>query len=189
MDEEAFDDLCDDGSDPGYGFGSYEDTSHDCHILSGWMAGATSCPLWTELVGMCQTNEERSFLLEYHRFVKDRQFPALIPQVRIGIAERRRPDFVAFVPTTYWKYQKFAIELDAKHPTTAVQKESDKARNKELMEAGYEVLSLKANPGFRDVQRLVEKFEQYITWAERAFDNLALELESEAIEEKSIAPF
>ena len=26
------------------------------------------------------------------------QFPMLLPQPRIGIAERRRPDFVAFVP-------------------------------------------------------------------------------------------
>jgi DNA-directed RNA polymerase subunit RPC12/RpoP len=91
MGETVFTDIC---TDPEEAY----DESWDCHLVGGWTSGQTECPLWRNISNLCQTETEEKFLHQYLRFVKDRQFPMLIPQVSIGIAERRRPDFVAFVP-------------------------------------------------------------------------------------------
>jgi hypothetical protein len=69
----------------------------DCHLASGWTNGQSSCPLWENIAKLCQSESERRFLHQYLGFTKHRQFPMLLPQPGIGIGERRRPDFVAFV--------------------------------------------------------------------------------------------
>jgi hypothetical protein len=35
----------------------------------------------------------------------------LLPQARLGMGERRRPDFVVFIPVHFWNYKKLAIQL------------------------------------------------------------------------------
>src|SRR5439155_6424800 len=79
-----------------------------CHILAGWTKGQQTCLLWEEVATLCQTETERKFLYQYMGLVKSRNFPMLIPQARIGIAERRRPDFVLFVPLQHLKYRRYA---------------------------------------------------------------------------------
>ena len=83
----------------------------------------------------------------------------LIPQVRIGIAERRRPDFALFVPLQRWKYKWYAIQLDAAH--SEAKAEADKLRDTEISMHGYEVIRFKSeNQGYlEDVKRLVEMIE------------------------------
>jgi very-short-patch-repair endonuclease len=97
-------------------------------MLAGFSAGEISCPLWESIGKLCQTDQERKFLHWYLRYVKDRQFPMILPQVRIGIAERKRADFVAFVPLQYWRYKAVAIELDGAHTDEHLPK--DQARDK-----------------------------------------------------------
>src|SRR5713226_4901344 len=111
-----------------------------CHIVAGWTAGADTCPLWEKICSLCQTDSEKQFLRWYFGLARDRNFPALIPQARIGIAERRRPDYVLFVPLTYWTYKWYAIQLDAGHRGTESQ---DELRDAEISMHGYEVVSLK----------------------------------------------
>ena len=76
----------------------------ECHIAGGWTNGQATCPLWSRIATLCQTDSERRFLHMYLKLVKHRQFPMILPQPAIGIADRRRPDFVAFVPLQYWHY-------------------------------------------------------------------------------------
>jgi hypothetical protein len=130
----------------------------NCSILTGWSTGKTTCPTWAKLCALCQTPTEQRFLQDYIRYVKDRQFPMLLPQVRVGIAERRRPDFVVFIPVHYWNYKQLAIQLDGSHSPNA---DDDKARDEYVAEYGYETMSLR--PGavgyLREVQRLVEHID------------------------------
>jgi hypothetical protein len=135
-----------------------EDT--DCHLVPGWSTGQATCPLWERVAALCQTDHEQRFLHHYLRFVKDRQFPMLIPQPRIGIAERRRPDFVLFVPLQHWNYQWLAVELDGAHGND--QQDRDAARDTELLAHGYEVFSVRpAEKGYlEEVRRLVERIEE-----------------------------
>ena len=130
FDEVVFSDICSNPDDE-----DINSPSWNCRILAGWSAGQTTCSLWEHVKALCQNDPERSFLQTYLRYVKDRQFPMLIPQVRVGIAERRRPDFVAFVPLQYWCFKWVAIELDGAHGEE--QQESDVARNKYLEEQNY----------------------------------------------------
>lgn len=147
----------------------------NCHILGGWAAGQASCPLWETLGPLSQTDVERKFLHIYLRYVKDRQFPMLLPQVRVGIAERRRADFIAFVPLQFWKFKWVAIELDGAHPESKFP--DDQARDKYYEEHKYEVLSLRpgAKGYFEEVRSLVEKFEIWMNLAETDASDLAVE--------------
>ncbi|HZC35134.1 MAG TPA: DUF559 domain-containing protein [Chthoniobacterales bacterium] len=65
----------------------------------------------------------------------------LLPQTWIGIAERRRPDFVAFVPLQHWNYKWIAIQLDGAHSEDNEQ--ADQKRDAYLIEQGYEVQSIR----------------------------------------------
>jgi hypothetical protein len=97
------------------------------------------------------------------------------PQARIGIAERRRPDFVLFAPKQALKYQWYAIELDGSHT------ESDDERNLELEWSGYRVLSYRPNfqPGgkgyYQEVQRLLEKIHTDMTEVDRDPNTVAVD--------------
>ena len=141
-----------------------DETEHECHMLAGFSIGQMTCALWEEVVAkLCQTDSERRFLRWYLELVKDRQFPMLIPQARVGIAERRRPDFVAFVPVHYWMYKRYAIQLDAAH--NADQTVADRIRDEEVAVQGYEVISLRpSREGYLpEVKRLLEQIERDIT--------------------------
>ena len=90
----------------------------------------------------------------------------LLPQTWIGIAERRRPDFVALVPLQYCNYKWIAIQLDGTHRQD--QEQSDKERDSYLVEQGYEVHSIRPSQTgyFEEVRRLVEAFENWMNLAE-----------------------
>jgi uncharacterized protein DUF559 len=135
---------------------SYDGPS-SCHIAAGWTRGAITCPLWKQIVSLCQTEDERKFLHAYVQLVKHRQFPMLIPQARIGIAQRRRPDFVVFVPLQHWKYRWYAIELDGNHAWETAK--NDQERNDYLNFHGYEVISVATNKYYKEVRNLVERID------------------------------
>ena len=162
-DETIFNDRC--GEEPwGDDVPWDEDRSHhECHVLAGWSAGKSECPLGKKILALCDTDAEREFLRVYLRYVKHRQFPMLLPQARIGIAERRRPDFVAFVPIQHWRYKWVVVELDAAHPESA--QADDAARNQYYADSGYEVISLRQKSYFKAVQALVEQFENWMNMA------------------------
>jgi hypothetical protein len=119
---------------------------------------------------------EQRFLWAYLSLVKGRNFPMILPQVRIGIAERRRPDFVAFVPLQYLKYKRYAIELDAAHGEEHADR--DALRDSELASEGYEVISLRPNQNkyFPEVQKLLERFYREMSEAETSQWELATEV-------------
>jgi hypothetical protein len=164
-DEPLFMDRCGDENEFGY--------PRKCHILSGWSRGETTCELWNLISTLTQTDHEKRFLHQYLGLVKGRNFPMLVPQARIGIAERRRPDFVLYAPLQYFKYRWYAIELDGAHFG------NDDDRNLELTTQGYEVLSFR--PGARgyyaEVQRLLEKVQMDMTEADRDREAVAIERE------------
>jgi hypothetical protein len=147
-----------------------------CDFLAGFTIGREKCPLWEKVATLCQTETETKFLHWYLTFVKDRQFPMLIPQVRIGIAERRRPDFVLFVPLQYWRYKWYAIQLDGSHPPSTA--EQDKLRDDEIAVHGYEIISLcPERQGYlEEVRRLVERVESQMATAETEPFSVALEV-------------
>jgi hypothetical protein len=138
----------------------------DCHLAGGWTNGQSTCPLWENIAKLCQSESEWRFLHRYLGYTKHRQFPMLLPQTSIGIGERRRPDFVAYIPTQYWNYKWIAIQLDGAHPET--QKESDKERDAYIIEQGYDVLSIRSTKTgyFAEVRELVERFENDLNLAE-----------------------
>jgi hypothetical protein len=113
----------------------------------------------------------------------------LIPQVRVGIAERRRPDFVAFVPLQYWRFKWLAIELDHAHGEEHQQ--SDSVRHKYLEEHNYEVVSLRPNAkGYlEEVKSLVEKFEIWMNLADTDAWEVAVQVEVSHTEESVEPPF
>ncbi len=150
-----------------------------CHMFSGWTKGQDSCPLWEKVALLCQTPAERRFLYQYLSLAKDRHFPMLIPQVRIGIAQRRRPDFVLFVPIQRWKYKWYAVQLDAAH--TQENAENDELRDTEITMHGYEVIRLKGeNQGYwEDVRRLVEIIERDMEKDESDSLDVAIDLRKE----------
>jgi hypothetical protein len=147
-----------------------------CHILFGWIKGQNSCPLWESIGKLCQTDHERAFLHEYMALVKGRNFPMLIPQARIGIAQRRRPDFVVFVPLQRYKYRWYAIELDGAHVGQFADK--DESRNIDLANHGYDVLSFRpgAKGYYEEVQRLVERLETEMAEVEHESSTVAVDL-------------
>lgn len=154
MGQTVFTDMCLDPNADDYASG------RNCHLVAGWTMGEASCPLWESISKLCQTEAEGRFLYTYLGLVRDRQFPMLIPQARVGIAERRRPDFVAFVPLQYWKYRWYAIQLDGAHPKEAAA--ADDARDADLVKAGYEVRRVVAGV-VSEVKQLVEEIEKVMT--------------------------
>jgi hypothetical protein len=128
--------------------------------------GQEKCPVWEEIAKLCQTESERMFLKKYLSFVKDRQFPMLIPQTWIGIADRRRPDFVGFVPLQHWRYKWVAIQLDASHGDDQVVE--DARRDEFVREQNYEVIPLRpTQTGYlEEVRRIAEQFEAWMTLAD-----------------------
>lgn len=177
MGQPVFTDMC---KDPMEDFALYT----RCHMLSGWTRGETVCGLWNAVASLCQNDTERNFLHQYLSLVKDRIFPMLIPQVRIGITERRRPDFVIFIPEQSLKYEWYAIELDGGHTG------SDDERNKYLESNGYHVESYRpgAKGYLEEVRRLLEWIE-YITGhaeEEGGPSNIAVE---RAVRSYESAPF
>jgi hypothetical protein len=180
MDEPVFTDNC---------FDSMQDADYeqyaepqDCHLVGGWTTGQETCPLWEHIAKLCQTEPERRFLKRYLGFVKDRQFPMLIPQTWIGITERRRPDFVAFVPLQYWNYKWVAIQLDAAHKDEQVF--ADAERDEYVREHKYEVISLRPeNKGyFEEVRNLVEMFESWMSLADTDPWKVAIEAKVKRVE-------
>jgi hypothetical protein len=149
----------------------------DCHIAGGWTNGQSTCPLWEKLAKLCQTDPERRFLHQYLSYTKHRQFPMLLPQTWIGIADRKRPDFVAFVPLQYWNYKWIAIQLDGAHSED--QEQTDKQRDAYVVEQGYEVLSIRPSQSgyFEEVRRLVEGFENRMNSAKEQLWQIAIEAE------------
>ena len=87
MDIPTFSDACGDWSPKSWA--SWEVPADidigPCHMLSGWTKGQDSCPLWEKVALLCQTPAERRFLHLYLALAKDRHFPMLIPQPRLGI--------------------------------------------------------------------------------------------------------
>ena len=149
---------------------------HHCHMVGGWTKGKVTCPLWEKVMALCQTDNERHFLHKYLSLAKDRQFPMLIPQVRLGIGERRRPDFVLFVPVHYWKYNWYAIQLDGGHPE--LRATEDKIRNADIAAYGYKVIEYKSS-SYEEVRRLVERVDQEMALAETNPVEVAVEVEAE----------
>jgi len=160
MDEPVFTDSC---YSSFYNAEYGDELPHDCHLVGGWTTGKETCPLWEQIIDLCQTEPEKRFLKRYLQFVKDRQFPMLIPQTGIGITERRRPDFVAFVPLQYWKYKWVAIQLDAAHKEE--QLVSDSERDEYVRDHKYDVVSLRPEQTgyFEEVRKLVEEFESWMS--------------------------
>jgi hypothetical protein len=178
MDEDIFADVCCSLEDANE---TWRD-SWNCHITAGWTNGETSCPLWEQVAKLCQSEPEQKFLHRYLSYTKHRQFPMLLPQARIGIAERRRPDFVAFIPLQYWSHRWIAIQLDGAHPDN--QKESDEQRDAYIREQGYDVRSIRpSRSGYlEEVRRLVESFEYLMnTWEEDGW-SIAIEAEVSRVE-------
>lgn len=130
-----------------------------CHMVAGWTVGAATCSLWEKLRTFCQNETEQRFLHTYLSLAKDRHFPMLIPQVRVGIGERRRPDFVAFVPLQYWRYNWYAIEIDGGHPEERAA--DDQQRDEDLEREGYQVIRVRSDErGYiHQIKALVEKFD------------------------------
>jgi hypothetical protein len=126
---------------------------------------------------LCQTVYEKKFLWAYLSLAKGRNFPMLLPQVCVNIAERRRPDFLVFVPLQYLKFKRYAIELDGNHSDE--QKEADSIRDTALAGEDYEVISLRPNElgYYKEVQRLLEKIYEEMMEAEKSAWDLATEVE------------
>ena len=95
MGEKVYHDSCYSDDDVGDDW-TYRPTTWECHIAAGWTNGQVSCALWDKIANLCQTDTERNFLHQYLSYTKHLQFPMLLPQTWIGIAERRRPDFGLF---------------------------------------------------------------------------------------------
>lgn len=185
MDERVFSDRC---CQPEEADNSWAE-DFECHIASGWTGGEIECPLWLRIADLCQTDSERRFLHKYLGFVKHRQFPMILPQTWIDIADRRRPDFVAFVPLQHWNYRWFAIQLDASH--TEEQANKDSARDAQIAEHNYDVVSLRpSNTGYLEaVRRLVERFEAFMAQADEDTWSVAIDVDVARTEEDVDIPF
>lgn len=131
-----------------------------CHVMSGFTRGVESCALWAKIANLCQADSERRFLRYYLALVKDREFPMLIPQVRLGVAERRRADFAVFVSLQHWKYDRLVVELDGAHPPDRA--EADRDKELEIVAQSYRVIRCfgRSEKGYYDdVCNLVEQID------------------------------
>jgi hypothetical protein len=118
------------GHDYFKGFHCGKNTAHSipCHIFKGFGNGGTKeCLLWSFVEKLCQTDQERWFMTQYMRYVRERVFPMVLPQVRLGgITQELRPDFVL---------------LDGGHTPGA--RERDEERHLRLQSEGFSVVSYK----------------------------------------------
>jgi ribosomal protein S27AE len=180
MGKAVYGDACDSGIYRG----------RDCHMLAGWSLGEPSCALWESVAALCQTEPERRFLRWYMELVRDREFPMLIPQARIGIAERRRPDFVLFVPLQYWKYKWYAVQLDKAHPQNVLAFK-DGLRDSEIQKHGYEVISLRPeSEGYLPaVKSLIEQIDADLEKAKSDRWGVAIEAEVQSCQVSIDIPF
>ncbi|MFZ0304864.1 MAG: hypothetical protein WAL75_19380 [Terracidiphilus sp.] len=167
--EKLFSDNCYDSPDP-----DVWDEGHICHITSGFTRDAETCPLFEKIKGLCQTPHEQRFLWAYLQIAKTRNFPMLLPQPRIGVGGRRRPDFVVFVPKQFLVYKRYAVELDGAHTNV----DADQARDSDLAAEDYEVISVR--PGdkgyFLEVRTLIERFYAEMTESKESEWELATEI-------------
>jgi hypothetical protein len=172
MDQKVFSDLCYPVSEEW----ADEEPISECHMACGWIHGETTCPLWERVGPLCQTEPEKRFLHRYLSYVKDRQFPMLIPQAWIGIADRRRVDFVAFVPLQHWNYKWVAIQLDASH--SSEQEDGDRQRDAFVEQNNYHVISLRpTNSGYmEEVRSVVERFDAWMRAGEEDPWSVAVDL-------------
>ena len=186
MDEDVFSDRCCPAEQADDAWA--EDS--ECHMAGGWTNGQDTCPLWSRIAALCQTDSERRFLHKYLGFVKHRQFPMILPQTWIDIADRRRPDFVAFVPLQYWHYKWVAIQLDASH-NTEEQAAADAMRDAQISEQNYRVVSLRpTNTGYlEEVRRLVEQFDAMMKQADDNVWSVAADAVVARTEEDIDLPF
>ena len=154
-------------------------------MAAGWIHGQERCALWERIAQLCQTESEKRFLHRYLGFVKDRQFPMLIPQTWIGIADRRRPDFVAYVPLQHWNYKWIAVQLDAAHKDE--QRKDDGLRDAYIAEHNYDVIPLKPTESsyYEEVRTLVEKIDGWMRIADDDVWSVAIEAEVARCEDSS----
>ena len=145
-------------------------------MVMGWNTGTTDCAVWSAVAKLCQTDVERKFLHQYMRYARDRQFPMLIPQAWLGIADRRRPDFLMFVPLQHWNYKWLAIQLDGAHPAENAQSDAD--RDAEIQGHGYEVVSLRPREKghLEEVRRLVERVSDEMQLADADAEKIAIDV-------------
>jgi len=182
MDQKIFADFC---CSPESLENSWGDPDEwECHMANGWIHGYERCDLWDRVAQLCQTDSERRFLHQYLGYVKDRQFPMLIPQAWVGIADRRRPDFVAYIPLQFWNYKWIAIQLDAAHKEE--QQEDDILRNNNIADHNYEVYSFKPIKGgyYEDVRILVEQIDKLMQIADKDSWSVAYEVKVNRYEEE-----
>lgn len=174
MDQKIYDDYCCSPETVEWG----DSDEWRCNMAGGWIHGHDRCDLWDRIAQqLCQTESERRFLHRYLGYVKDRQFPMLIPQTWIGITDRRRPDFVAYIPLQSLKYKWIAIQLDASHKEE--QQRDDLNRDAYIEEHNYEVILLKpTNSGYlEEVRTLVEKIDSWMRIADEDIWSVAYEVE------------
>ncbi|WP_338865535.1 hypothetical protein [Myxococcus stipitatus] len=125
---------------------------------------------------MIRNDSEYRFLGNYLNIIRDRHFPMLIPQARLGIGERRRPDFVAFIPLQKWKFRWIAIELDDAHPQSDTAK--DTQRDSDLLGHGYKVFSVRRTSSlgyFEEARRLAEYIDTEMNIANHNPAEVAIE--------------
>jgi|LakMenEpi03Aug12_release.lakeMendotaPanAssembly.Ray.scaffolds.fasta_scaffold482767_2 hypothetical protein len=125
----------------GFHCGKNNASSVPCHIFKGFGNGGTKeCLLWAFIEKLCQTDQERWFMTQYMRYVRDRVFPMPLPQVRLGgITQELRPDFLLFIPRSKMNFISVAVELDGGH--TAGARERDEERHLKLQSEGFRVVS------------------------------------------------
>lgn len=171
LDEPVFLDEC---RDP---YAASGEDWHKCHMLSGWTLGHDECGLWNMLKALCRTPEEVEFLHEYLAVLRGRNFPALIPQPKVGVGENEggRPDFTLYVPLQHFSYKWYAIELNGRRTDSFTH---DESRRLDLASLGYEILSCRAGShGYADaVVELVDKIDTEMTEADRDAWAVAVEV-------------
>lgn len=183
MDQKVFADYCCAPEAAESAWGNADEW--ECHMAAGWIHGQERCALWERIAQLCQTESEKRFLHRYLGFVKDRQFPMLIPQTWIGIADRRRPDFVAYVPLQHWNYKWIAVQLDAAHKDE--QRKDDGLRDAYIAEHNYDVIPLKPTESsyYEEVRTLVEKIDGWMRIADDDVWSVAIEAEVARCEDSS----
>ena len=130
-----------------------------CCVATGWMTGEVTCKGWELIKGLCQTDAESAFLHDYLRYVKDREFPMLIPQAWLTWEERRRIDFMLYVPKTHHHWRKIAVQIDPKGSHKDSRR--DEIRDLEIRAEGYDVLSYDTDElRIEQVRKLISKVDE-----------------------------
>ncbi len=130
-----------------------------CSVATGWMHGESECSGWKSITEFCDSNVEKTFLREYIRQNHDKESPMLIPQVWLGLKEKRRVDFVLIIPKTAHNCEKLAIEINPPKYHSNLEKEL--AREKEITSEGYKLLKYSKNE-IKDRLNAVRNLREYI---------------------------